>query len=71
VATKTVKYRGYQFVIQPPITPEGQWRVLIWPPGRASPIPMPTFASEDDTIQAAQGTVDRELDGPNSTPTAA
>jgi hypothetical protein len=64
VATKTVGYRGYEIIVNPPAGPMAGWRILIWPPRRAPPIPMPTYPSEDEALQAARGAVDQELDGP-------
>ena len=68
VVTRTVEYRGYEIIINPPAKPGGGWRVLIWPKRSGPPIPMSTYPSEDETLQAARDTVDRELDGPRAVP---
>ena len=61
VTTITIEYRGYEIIVTPPVDPTGQWRVLIWPLKRGPPIPMLTYASENEATQAARRVIDQRL----------
>jgi len=61
VTTTAIEYRGYEIIITSPVGQTGQWRVLIWPLKRGPPIPMPTYASENEATQAAPSVIDQRL----------
>jgi hypothetical protein len=61
VTTTAIEYRGYEIIITSPVGRTGQWRVLIWPLKRGPPIPMPTYASENEATQAARSVIDQRL----------
>jgi hypothetical protein len=63
VPTKTVRYRGYAIDIYAPTRPREPWRVIIWSPNNAVPIPMPNHASEDEAVKEARAAIDHILDG--------
>jgi hypothetical protein len=66
----SIRYRGYQIIIQSPDDPADRCGVVIWPPGKRAPIPMPSYVSEDAAIRVARRTVDQLLDSTEAPPEA-
>jgi hypothetical protein len=66
MTTRTLWHRGHSILTWPDSLGD-RWGVVIWAPNDASPVTMPTFASEDDAIHEAKATVDEILDGPAPT----
>jgi|HubBroStandDraft_1064217.scaffolds.fasta_scaffold217720_2 hypothetical protein len=67
--TKTIEYRGYLLIIQPPKSPDSLWHILVWPPRKGAPPVMSAHESEENAIQDAKNAVDRLL-GAQNTPAA-
>jgi hypothetical protein len=63
VDARTIKYRDYQFVIQPPVGHARGWHILVWPPSKDLPTIMPAHESEESATRDAQNAVDRLLGG--------
>ena len=61
MGARTVRYRGYQLVIQPPLSAIGRWHALVWPPSKEPPTIMPAQESEESAVRDAQKAVDRML----------
>jgi hypothetical protein len=46
MVTRTIWYHRCEFIIYPPNSSTGRWRVLIWPPSRDAPRAMPFHSTE-------------------------
>jgi hypothetical protein len=62
MVTRTIWYRGCEFIIYPPTSSTGRWRVLIWPPSSDAPRAMPPHSTEGEAINEAMATADNILD---------
>jgi hypothetical protein len=65
--TRTIEYRGYLLIIQPPKeSPDSRWHVLVWPPHKGAPPVTSAHESEENAIQDAKNAVDRLLNTQNT-----
>jgi hypothetical protein len=62
MASRTIRYRGYDLDILALSKQGGGWVVMIWPPGGKKPTILPGDASEEKAIEAARAEVDRLLE---------
>ena len=63
VASRTVRYRGYEIDIIAPTVRDARWVAMIWAPNRRNPIVLPSDLSEVEVREAAEVVVDEMLDG--------
>jgi hypothetical protein len=54
MVTRTIWYRRCEFIIYPPSSSTGRWRVLIWPPSRDARRAMPFPSTDGEAINEAQ-----------------
>jgi hypothetical protein len=54
MGVKTIRYRDYQLVIQPPVGPARRWHILAWPPNKDPPTIMAAQEAEENAIRDAQ-----------------